>query len=74
MEKRSYSLVASPHKSLPTDNRKKIKVSTSPKKPKVNENNANVLNFNSQEELNNELDGLCFDEDDDDEEFRASVS
>lgn len=74
MDKRAFALVASPSKTSSMDARKKFKTSTSPKKPNVpflSENNANVLN--SQDELNEELDGLCFD-DEDDEELRASVS
>lgn len=46
------------------DNRKKMKVNTSPMK--MNENNLNVLN---SQDLHNELDGLNFDDDDDDEFF-----
>lgn len=70
MDKRAYSFVASPNKVSPANSCKKLKVSTSPKKQK-SENNANIIN--SQDELNNELDGLCFD-DDEDEEFLLSVS
>ena len=63
MEKRSFSLLVSPSKELLTDSNKKLKVSTSPKNQKICENNLNVCNF--QQELYDELDGLCFDEDDD---------
>lgn len=61
MDKRSYSLVASPNKKLAPESHKKIKISLTPKK-QPNENNGNLLN--SHDELNNELDGLCFDDDD----------
>lgn len=71
MDKRAYSKVVSPDKVQLSDSRKKFKVSTSPKKLNIeSENDVNLLNF--QEELNDELDGLCFD--DDDEEFLMSVS
>lgn len=64
MDKRAYSLVASLCKVPLMDNRKKMKVNTSPMK--MNENNLNVLN---SQDLHNELDGLNFDDDDDDEFF-----
>lgn len=68
MEKRSFSLVVSPSKAALTESNKKLKVSTSPKK--LNENNLNFFNF--QQELHDELDGLCFEDDDD--EFLLPVS
>lgn len=72
MDKRTFVQVDSPTKLSSIDARKKFKESTSPKKPEISENNANVLN--SQEKLNEELDGLCFDDDEEDEKLRASVS
>lgn len=69
MDKRSFALVASPLKVTTLDNRKKFKAgSVSPKK-KANENNGNVLN--AQVELNNELDGLCFEDDEEDFDFKV---
>lgn len=60
MDKRSFSLIASPNKVPVNDNCKKLKVSISPKKLS-DENNGNSLNFVD------ELEGLCFDDDDEDD-------
>lgn len=57
MDKRSYSLVVSPHKVPEMENCKKFKLTISPKK----ENIVNSLN----NEIHDQLDGLCFDDDDD---------
>lgn len=71
MDKRSYSLV-SPKKAFDTDNCKKLKVSVSPK-VKYNENNGNTLNLHIEsKELEEELNDLCFEDDDD--EFFKNVS
>lgn len=66
MDKRSYSLVVSPHKVPDMDNCKKFKLTISPKK----EINANSLNL-QENEIHDQLDGLCFDDDDD--EFFSTV-
>lgn len=72
MDKRSYSLVVSPAKSLEMN--KKLKMSVSPKL-ESNENNGNTLNFtaNLLSKVDDELDGLCFD-DDDDEFYNQVIS
>jgi hypothetical protein len=62
MDKRAYSLVVSPNKPPLHESNKKFKVSKSP----IKENNGNSINQSLDE-----LDGLCFD---DDEEFLQSVS
>lgn len=58
MEKRAFTLVDSPRKQLQHDVNKKMKLSQSPKKS--SENDANLINSDSVDEL---LDGLCFDND-----------
>ena len=72
MDKRSFSLVVSPKKLPEMNISKKLKISLSPN-IKINENNVNALNLNLSSEINDELNGLCFD-DDDDEEFYNKVS
>lgn len=58
MDKRAYALIASPNKVQSLENCKKLKISSiSPKKMIVD----------NEEELHNELDGLCFDDDEDDD-------
>lgn len=60
MEKRAFTLVESPQKSLPHDINKKVKISFSPKKSL--ENNGNLINKESDDF---DFDGLMFDDDDD---------
>lgn len=62
MDKRSSTAVVSPNQLLSLENCKRIKVSISPKKGSK-ENNA--LNFQNNSH-SDELDGLCFDDDEDD--------
>ncbi|CRL05010.1 CLUMA_CG018194, isoform A, partial [Clunio marinus] len=74
MDKRSFSVLVSPNKSSLLDhNSKKFKVTISPKKitQNVDEKNGNKLNLSH--DINSELDGLCFDDDDFDEYFKNEI-
>lgn len=62
MDKRSYAVVTSPGKPGDNESAKRIKIVLTPEK-KTKENNKNATN--SQAEIDAELEGLNFDDDDD---------
>lgn len=62
MEKRTISVLESPHKLTQTESYKKIKISLTPKKVEKIENDANLINTDSPDF---DFEGLCFDSDDD---------